>query len=182
MQADALVALGKTRDERAFEALASRTAVPSWNDVVAAGALRGLGKLADERAIPILIDALSVNRSENVRRAALDGLANAGNLLDRSRTEIVDAILPIFDDAGYFVRRSAIAAAATLRDGRFLSILDRAESSEVDGSLRRGAFEAMRTIREAQKTPPEIATLREELDRMREEQRALRERLDTVSR
>jgi len=182
VRAAALESLGKSRDPRAFEAILARVGEASWNDVVGAGALRGLGELADERAIAPLIASLAVERSESLRRAAIDGLARAANLLDRRRAEIVDALAPLFDDPNFFVRRSIIAAAVTIGDPAFLPSLDRIENREVDGSLKRSALEATMHIRESAKIPSEIERLRAEIDRLREESRSVREAVDSSTR
>jgi aminopeptidase N len=178
--AAALQALGKSRDPRAFDALVAATAQPSWNETVASGAMRGLGALADPRAVPILRRATEPDRPEALRRAALGALAQLGILVDATRTEAVDAIERALRAEGYLVRVSAFAAAERLGDARLLPSLDRLAETEEDGRLRRDAAEAAIRIREAQHKPAALAELREEVDRLRSEAQALRERLDEV--
>ncbi len=71
VRAAALTALGKTRDPRAFDVLASASAEKTWNGIVEGGAMRGLGELADARAMPLVLDALAPESSEGLRRAAV---------------------------------------------------------------------------------------------------------------
>jgi len=176
--AEALHALGKTRDDRAFDALVASVHEPSWSETIAAGAVRGLGALADARAFPLLVDALDPSRHQALRRAAVHAVAEAGALVDSVRTDAVDAVNRALDDADHLVRVSACSAAERIADARLLPALDRLAQGERDGRLRRHAAEAAIRVREAQSKPAELSRLRDEVDRLRAESRALRERLD----
>jgi aminopeptidase N len=176
--ADALHALGKTRDERAFDALVAAMRVPSWNEAIASGAVRGLGALADARALAAVQEALEPGRHHALRRAAVTAAAELGTLVDSVRTETVDLVNRTLDDADYLLRLSACTAAERIADARLLPTLDRLAHGERDGRMRRHAAEAAIRVREAQSKPAELAELREEMDRLRAESRALRERLD----
>jgi aminopeptidase N len=178
--ASALHALGKTRSDRAFDALVTAIAVPSWNETIAAGAVRGLGSLADPRALPVLVESAVSGRHEALRRAAVSALAQLGMLADATRTGAVDAIGRALYDHSYMVRVAAIAAAERIADRRLLRAMDRLAESEADGRLRRDAAEAAIRIREEQSKPAAVVELREELDVMRAEVRSLRERLDEL--
>jgi aminopeptidase N len=180
--ASALEALGKTRDPRAFDALADGLATPSWNETIAAGAARGLGELADPRGLPLLVTATAPDQPEPLRRAAVGAVARLGTLVDAVRTEAVQTVERVLDDRAYLVRVAAYAAAERLEDARLLSALDRLAVTESDGRLRRDAAEAAIRIREAQEKPAELARLREELDRLRTEAQTMRERLDALDR
>ena len=176
--ADALHALGRTRDARAFDALVAALRVPSWNETIASGAVRGLGALADARAVAPLQDALQPGRPQALRRAAIGALAELGTLAESARTAAADAVSRALDDDDYLFRISACSAAERLEDARVLPVLDRIASSERDGRMRRHAAEAAIRVREAEAKPAELARLRDEVDRLRAESQALRERLD----
>jgi aminopeptidase N len=176
--ADALHALGKTRDTRAFDALVAALRVPSWNETIASGAVRGLGALGDARAVAPLQDALAPGRPQALRRAAVGALAELGALAEAVRAPAADAVSRALDDDDYLVRMSACGAAERLADDRVLPVLDRIAGDERDGRMRRHAAEAAIRVREAQTKPAELARLRDEVDRLRAESQALRERLD----
>jgi aminopeptidase N len=177
----ALHALGKTRDERAFDALVGGLATPSWSETIAAGAARGLGALADARALPVLEDALRAGRPEPLRRAAVAAIAQLGTLVDATRTRATEAVERALTDAAYLLRLSAFTAAEKIGDARLLPALDRLAAAEGDGRLRRDAAEAAIRVREEQTKPAELAEMREELDRLRAESQTLRERVDELS-
>ncbi len=179
--AAAYEALGKTRDPRAFEALRDGIGGTSWNQTIEAGAARGLAELADERGLALLLAVLEPQTGEGLRRSAVRAVARLAALVDALRTRAVEAVERMLGDPSYLVRVSAYAACETLADPRLLPALDRLAITESDGRLRRDASEAALRVREAQKTPPEIVAMREEIDGLRIETRTLRERLDAVS-
>ncbi|HEY9179410.1 MAG TPA: hypothetical protein VIO32_01745, partial [Candidatus Baltobacteraceae bacterium] len=154
----------------------------SWNAVIESGAARGLGEAADPRAIPLLVEASKVGKDEALRRAALEALAKAGQLLEGERTAAVEAIREQLDDPMFLVQRSAVVAAEELRDRRFLAVLDRLSYAGFDGRNRRDAAEAAVRIRESEKVPAQVTGLRSDLDALREEQRKLQEQIEAISR
>jgi aminopeptidase N len=174
--ASALTALGKTRDERALEALIAALGERSWNEAIAAGAARGLGELGDARALEPLLAATRRDRPEPLRRAAVGALARLGSLVDTVRTAAADALERALEDPSYLVRLSTYAACERLADARLLPVLDRLATAESDGRLRRDASEAAVRIRLDAKTPPELVRLREEVDRLRDDLNRLRDR------
>ena len=177
--ASALESLGKTRDPRAREILVRHLSEPSWADAIASGAARGLGELGDAAAVHTLIDATRDDRSEDLRRAALGACARLYQMLDERKPSIVEAIVGAFDDASLLVRLAAIAAAERLGESAAVPALRRISSLDGDGRIRRDALEAIERISEAQRTPPEIAKLRTEVEELRETVQALRARLDS---
>lgn len=182
VQAAALHALGRTRDQRAFDTLSAALEGTSWNGTVESGAARGLAELGDSRATPLLIEATQPGKDESLRRAALSALGRSGQLLESDRSRIVDAITDRLDDPMFLVQRSAIIAAESLSDQRFLGTLDRLSGSGFDGRIRRDATEAAIRIRESQKVPSQVTNLRTDLDALREEQRKLQEQIEAISR
>ncbi|MGC9189915.1 MAG: hypothetical protein ACP5GG_04285, partial [Conexivisphaera sp.] len=80
------------------------------------------------------------------------------------------------------VRRAAVEAAERVSSPRLLDALDEASSKDVDGRIRRLSRDAARRIREAMEKGAEYAKLRDDIDRMREEQRRLEDRLSRLER
>jgi aminopeptidase N len=181
VQAAALASLGRTRDSRAFDVLAAAVQGRSWNGTVEAGAVRGLAELADERAIDPIVKATRFGRDEGLRRVAVTALARAGALLERERTRIADELLQLLDDRMFLVQLMAIAAAESFEDPRLLPALDRLAGAGFDGRVRRDAAEAAMRIREAQKVPGQVSALRSDLDSLREDQRKLEAKIETLA-
>ena len=176
--ATALESLGKTRDSRARDVLMRHLSMPSWADSIAAGAARGLGELGDVAAVQPLIAATHDDHSDELRRAALGALARLYHLLDERKPSIVEAIIEAFDDDDLLVRIAAVGAAERLGESAAIPALRRIANIDGDGRIRRDALEAVERIGEAQRTPPELAKLRSEVEELRETVQALRARLD----
>ena len=182
VRAAALAALGRTRDARAFDALAAAAKERTWNDTVEAGAMRGLAELADARAMPLAIEAAGSENGDGLRRAAVAAIGRIGELVEAERTRAVEAIDERLDDMAFQVQISALAAAESLGDARLLSTLDRLSQAAFDGRVRRDAMEAAIRVREAAKVPGQVSAMRGDIDELREEQRKLQEKIETLSR
>jgi aminopeptidase N len=178
----ALASLGKTRDARAFDTLAEAAREHTWNSVVEAGAIAGLAELADPRTMPLLLEACAPQQAEGIRRAAVTALGRVGTLVEEQRTRVADALAQYFDDPSYAVAVAAIEAAETLADARLLAELDRVGQHAFDGRLRRHAMEAAIRIRKGSKVPVQVNTLRNDIDELREQQRRLQEKIETLPR
>ncbi len=181
VRAAAYESLGKTRDARALDALIAGARLQTWNGVVEAGAVRGLAELADARAMEHVISAGMLGRDEGVRRAVPAALARIGTLVESERTRAVDAIDRMLDDTMFMVQIAAVAAAESLGDPRLIPTLTRLADTAFDGRVRRDAHEAIGRIREARKVPAQVTSLREDLDALRAEQRALHERIASLA-
>ncbi|MDE2573656.1 MAG: HEAT repeat domain-containing protein, partial [bacterium] len=107
--------------------------------------------------------------------------ARAGALLERQRTRIVDALTAIADDGRQFlVQLACITALESLGDRRALPVLERLADGD-DPRVRRHAAEAAIHVREAAAVPAELVHLRDDLDRVKEENRRLRERIEELA-
>lgn len=182
VRAAALTALGKTRDERAYEVLAAAAKESSWNNTVEAGALHGLAELADTRAMVPLLEATDSVNGEGLRRAAVSALARVAALVEEERGRVVDAVERLLDDDALLVALAAISAAESLGDARLLPALDRLGAEAVDGRLRRHAAEAAMHVRRNSKVPTQVKLLRDDIDELREEQRRLQEKIEALAR
>jgi aminopeptidase N len=182
VRAAALLALGKTRDARAFDVLRRASEGTSWNQTVEAGAVLGLAELADERVVPLLTKAAEPQKGETLRRAAVMALARVGALVQEERTRVVDELERRLDDSSFLVAIDAINSAESLGDPRLLPALDRLAVTANDGRTRRDAMEAAIRIRKGEKVPAQMRGLRENIDELREDQRRLQAKIEALER
>jgi aminopeptidase N len=178
----AFEALGKTRDARAFDVLAAAARERTWNSTVESGAVRGLAELADPRAFDLVVESASLRNDEGLRRTAAGAIARIGQLVDAQRTRAVDALDALVSDPLFLVQVATIVAMETLGDARHLGTLDRIAQSADDERCRRDAQEAAIRVREAQRVPAQVSGLRSDVDRLREEQRKLQEKIESLAR
>ena len=179
VEAERLRALGKTRDPRVLEALVAALAKKSWGDVLRTAALDGLAAMRDERALPHLLANIGYGVPSWSRRAAIGGLASAREvtrdqpMLAGIRDRLVDQL----DDFDPNVTITAIVALRDLRHPSALSALERAARVSLDGRVRRRAREATRDLSVALAGDAAVPALRDDLEKLKDETRVLRDRL-----
>lgn len=173
--AEAYASIGRSRASDAFATLEAALARPSWQETIAAGALRGLADLGDERAVPLIIDALAVDRPPLLREAALAVIPRLDASLEGRQPALFEAVVRAIDDEHFDVRRSGIAAAEKLAAPRARAPLARIAADREAGFLQRMASDAVAAIDRAARVPVEIERLRSDLATLRAEVATLRE-------
>jgi aminopeptidase N len=177
VEAEAALALGRTRDARAFETLRSVMERPSHQNVIATHALAGMAELREERAIGVAREMLAYGRPPRARVAAAGAIAKLAELSESRRAEILDTLLPLADDPEFLMRLRVPGALEQIGDSRALPALRRLERGELDGRVRRRAGEAAAAIVEGRTRAEETSRMREEIDKLREDNRRFEERL-----
>ncbi|MGB2693719.1 MAG: HEAT repeat domain-containing protein, partial [Dehalococcoidia bacterium] len=179
VEAAAAAAIGKTRSERAFLALESALDTESHNDVIRARAFEGFAALRDDRAVPIAIEWTRYGQPPQPRDAATMCLGTLGKYAER-KEPILDRLVELLDDPGLRTRIAAVNALATLGEDRAVSAIQRLIERELDGRVVRRCREVIRSLREGRDKGEEVQKLRDELDKMREEQRTVKDRLEKL--
>jgi aminopeptidase N len=95
---DAALALARTKDERAFDALVKLTKTLSWKDRIKSAGFAGLAELGDKRALEIGFAAASDKTvSTRIRTSALGIVGSAGKGDPRAYPLIFDQFKKAFD-------------------------------------------------------------------------------------
>ncbi|MGC9135839.1 M1 family aminopeptidase [Caldivirga sp.] len=182
VRSNAAEALGKLGIRDYFSELVKALDYPSHNNVITQGALRGLAELGGDEAIEVLLKYTQLGYPTLVRATAAQLL---GKFVDNRR--VYDRLMELLRDQYMRVASAALSAVEYSMDPRFLGILDSIASgtapgfiaAELSGRFRRYARDIAVKIREQLSKGAEYARLREEVERVREEQRRL---MDRVSR
>ncbi|HXT96768.1 MAG TPA: M1 family aminopeptidase [Polyangia bacterium] len=179
VEAEAALALGRTRSPRALELLPPLVDRPSFQAVLASRAIDGLGKTGDERAFPLIRDAWRPGAPFPARRAVVAALAELarGTGLGRAARE---AIEPRLRDGDFRVRLEAAVALGRLGLPDALPAIRGALAGELDGRTKRRMNEAIRDIEDGARPAEEARRLHDEVERLRGETAKLRERLDRL--
>jgi aminopeptidase N len=179
VEAEAALALGRTRSARALTVLPGLLARPSFQDVIRTRTLEGLGATGDERAIPIVRGEWKPGGSFLERRAVVMAMAElgAGTVHARQAREFIEGC---FSDPDFRVRGEAASSLARVGLPEAVPAIERALASELDGRARRRMNEAIRELQDAGKSAEQIKKLHDELERLRGETARLRERLDRL--
>jgi aminopeptidase N len=181
VEANAAAAIGKTRSPRAFAALERSLAKDSQNEVIRSSAIAGFAELRDARALPIVMEWTRYGRPQPVRGAAAAALGKFAEFVSESqKSDIVDRLIELLSDSWYRVQSSAIESLKQVRDPKAVPHLERAAQRELDGRIVRLARDAVQKIRQGQDKGEELKKLRDEVDKLVDENRALRDRLDRL--
>jgi aminopeptidase N len=181
VEAEAALALGRTRSPLALEVLPTLLGKPAFQDILRTRALEGLGFSGDERALSVLRGAWRPHGAGVflARRAVVTAVAelSTGTSFARAGRELVEDCLA---DPDFRVRGEASAALARIGQPEAIPAIERTLAAELDGRARRRMTDAIRTLRDGARASEQTQKLREELDRLRTEQARLRERLEKL--
>jgi aminopeptidase N len=180
VEAEAALALGKTRDGRAFDLLARTMERASYLDVIRAHALAGMAETRDPRAIDVAKSWCAYGRPPRARVAAIGTLAKMAQYHEARRDEIIDFLTPFADDREFMVRMRLPGAFEDIGDAKGLAALRRLAEHDLDGRVQRRANEAIAIVSEGRSHIEEGRRLRDDMDKLREDNRKLRDRLDKL--
>jgi aminopeptidase N len=180
VEAEAVLALGRTRDSRAFDHLIRALDRNSYLDVIRTHALAGFAELRDERALPVAREWCAYGRPPRARVAAIGTLARFAHLLENRRSEILDLLAPVADDREFMVRMRLPGAFEEIGAAEGLGPVRRLLERDLDGRIKRRAQEAIDSIIAGRSRIEEGKRMRDEMDKIRDENRKLRERLDKL--
>ncbi|MGC8613092.1 MAG: M1 family aminopeptidase [Conexivisphaera sp.] len=176
-RARAASSLGRAGGEQYLQSLIDAIGYGGHNWSITVGAIEGLSKVGGSQALSTILRETERGNDTLVRAAAVRAL---GAFPDSPQA--LDRIRDLIRDPSFRVRRAAVEAAERVSSPRLLDALDEASSKDVDGRIRRLSRDAARRIREAMEKGAEYAKLRDDIDRMREEQRRLEDRLSRLER
>jgi aminopeptidase N len=179
VEAEACLALGKTRSERAPAVLRDAATRDSFIDTIRQFAFRGLAEARDDSAIPLLVDATRYGNAPHGRRAAIGALASlARGRRDREARDVRELAEELLRDPDFRMQSAAIEALSSIADPASLPALRDIVDRDLDGRLRRRSREVIRDISESRDSGEQIEQLRTELEKLRKETMKLRDRLD----
>ncbi|HTR54862.1 MAG TPA: M1 family aminopeptidase [Kofleriaceae bacterium] len=181
VEAEACLALGKTRTPRAGELLRAAAARESYNDVIRQHAYRGLAEARDDGAVGLLVDGTKWGRPTQGRRAAASALAQlVRGRRDREARDVRERVELLLPDKDFRVQAAAVEALAVIGDPAAIPALRRMIDRELDGRLRRRGKEVIRDLEEGAPLAEDVRRLRDEVGELRTLAAGLRERLDRI--
>jgi aminopeptidase N len=183
VEAEALLAVARTKVEGAFAVLNRALGRDSFNEVIRCRALEGFGELDDDRALPLLYEHCRYGRSELVRSQALRTLGKMGRTRPHDNEileRIADAFRPPAGPRTLRPKLAAVQALETLDRTEAAPVLRRVAELELDGRLVRSARMALRKIESGKDRGEAILKLEKRFDEFAEENRKLRDRLDRL--
>ncbi len=180
VEAEAAYALGRTRHETAFAHLEKALLKDSYLEVIRANALGGMAELRDERGIEVARQWCAYGRPPRARVAAIGALARFAKLKESHRDQIVDFLAPLIDDREFMVRMRIPGAFEEIGDAEALAPLRRLLDRDLDGRIRRRTQHAIDSILAGRDRIEEGNRMHGEMDKLRDENRKLKERVDKI--
>lgn len=185
VEAAALTAYSKLRQKDAVSVLLPWLVKPSYQEVLSSAALEGLGRSQDLGVLDALVSWTQRGKPAPARIRALGALAElakTANPDDAQRAKIASTIGACLVGETPRIRR---AAAEAIRDlGRSatpsVAVLEMLARHDTDPQIADLARKAAERIRAETPTPIELTRLREELDKLRQANETLKERLDRM--
>jgi len=141
VEAEAARALGKTKQNLAFDVLVDVVDRPSWADIVAVGAIDGLAALREDRATPHVLARTRYGHPTRKRRAAIMAVPKLAT--DRRAREALEDLL---EDSDPSLRVDVARALADLGDLRSRPALRNRLEVDLDPRVRRRIREVLRDL------------------------------------
>ncbi|HEU4732159.1 MAG TPA: M1 family metallopeptidase [Kofleriaceae bacterium] len=181
VEAEAVLALGKTRTARAGELCRVAATRESFSDVIRQHAYRGLAEARDDSALGLLVDGIRWGRLGQGRRAAAMALAQLmRGRRDREARDVRERLELLLADRDFRVQAAAIEALAVVGDPAAIAALRRMVDRELDGRLRRRGKEVIRDLESATQVTEDVRRMRDEIGELRSLTTSLRERLERI--
>ncbi|HEU0034776.1 MAG TPA: M1 family aminopeptidase [Kofleriaceae bacterium] len=181
VEAEAALALGRTRSPRASELLRLAAMRDSFTDVIRQHAYRGLAEARDDTALGLLVDGTRWGRITQGRRAATGALALlVRGRRDREARDVRERVELLLADKDFRVQAAAIEALAVIGDPAAIPALRRMTERELDGRLRRRGKEVIRDLGDGAPIAEDVRRLRDELGELRSLCGTLRERIEQL--
>ena len=181
VEAEACLALGKTRTARAGELLRVAAGRESFTDVIRQHAYRGLAEARDDGALGLLVDGTKWGRPTQGRRAAASALAQLmRGRRDRESRDVRERIELLLADKDFRVQAAAVEALAIIGDPAAIGSLRKMIDRELDGRLRRRGKEVIRDLEEGAPLADDVKRLRDEVGELRTIAAGLRERVELL--
>jgi aminopeptidase N len=181
VEAEACLALGRTRTARAGELLRHAATRESFSDVIRQHAYRGLAEARDDSALGLMVEGMKWGRPTQGRRAAAGALAVLmRGRRDREARDVRERVELLLADKDFRVQAGAIEALAVIGDPAAIGGLRRMVERELDGRLRRRGKEVIRDLGEGAPLAEDVRRLRDEVGELRTLASALRARLELL--
>ncbi len=181
VQMNAAQALGRTLQPSAFETLEGILGRPAHNDVITVGALTGLGALRDPRAVEPLLARTQWGVHQNARRAATSALGTLYAYLEGpAQVRVRERLEELLDDPWLRVQIAATTALEAAGDAKSVAAVSGAAERALDGRVKRTNRVAARRLSERAASGKETKVLRDEIEKLQQENRGLADRLTAL--
>ncbi|MGK7930809.1 MAG: M1 family aminopeptidase [Microcystaceae cyanobacterium] len=150
-----------------------------WNEVVRSGAIGGLSQLKTSPvAVDVITEYTKLGTPQPLRLAAIRALGSISTGQTPDKLEAILEQLEAISQESFFLTQVAVSGAlGQMETPKAVSILQSLADQTPDGRVRRRAEEAMGKVRKKLGSDKELKSLREDLDKLKQENQELKSRL-----
>ncbi len=164
VEAEATLSLGKIKIPEAFDIITKQLSKDSHVEIIRRMALKGLAELEIDRSIEVLKEWSKKNKPTLIRTEAITALGKLGKRYQTD--EILEFLVPMLKERKFRVKMAVVSAIEAIGSLKGVKYLEEMEEREVDGRIKRRAYEAINKIHKEAKKPEEIDKLRKDLEEM----------------
>ncbi len=180
VEAEAHRSAGKVRAPGSFDLLVAGMERESFRQVIRQGCIDGFVELRDERAFDVLFEAARYGAPHQSRAAAVGAIGRLAGFFEGRKKALVDQVTPLLQDPDFRVRIAAARSLRAIGEASAAPALDQMAVRELDGRGVRAAREAAMALRKGDTTDSEVKALRDDFEKIRDENARLRERLEKL--
>ena len=180
VESEANKSIGKLRLPGSMDVLKASIGRGSYREIVRQGCIHGFVELREEAGLEEILAAAKYGAPPQARQVAIGALARLGQYFEARQKELGETIAEFTDDPDFRVRIAAANALSTLRATDQVKALERMAAKELDGRAVRTAREAAAKLRKGGETASEVKALREEFEKLREQNGELRDKVDRL--
>jgi len=173
VRATAAIGVAKTRYKNTVKILEEALKYPSHGNIITINALEGLGITETDEALNIILKYTEKDEPR-IKAAAIKAL---GYFADRRK--VIELLSDFSKSRNPGIRRAVVSAIKISMNPKLLPLLDTL-SKDVVGFIRRYARDTARKIRKHSEKGEEYRKLREEIEKLRAEERRLMERIEVM--
>ena len=180
------VSPAETEQTEAF--LLNQLSKDSYREVIRGAALRSLADLPGisrgerPKAIAALLDWLKIEKPMDARMAAMAGLAKiAKTAVPAERARILSALSELVDEDYYRTRATLVGALTETESSDAIPTLYRIREIDVHGRIKRSATLSIDALQTAGTTPESVANLKVAFEKLEEEHRKLRGKVEEIA-
>ena len=180
VESEANKSIGKLRLPGSMDVLKASIMRPSYREIVRQGCINGFVELREEAGLDEILAAARYGAPAQARQVALGALGRLGQYFEGRKKELGETVARFTDDPDFRVRIAAANALVTLHAADQVEALERMAAKELDGRAVRTAREAAGKLRKGGETTSEIKALREDFEKLREQNGELRDKVDRL--
>jgi len=182
VEGSSIRSLCRLKDENAVSIAMEVAQRPCWGAVLPCRMLEGLALTHDPTVLPTLLEWTAPEKPERARCTAAASMGRLAKRVDSVRSDVVEALVEMVQTGGFRLKYTAIAALGVTGSPDALPVLRSIHEGQSDGRVRRSAYEAIQRINKANVNGGETGQLRRDLDRLRDQNKKMRSRIDALER